>query len=137
MDWLTNLIWFDGKFLGIEWSIWKVVGWGGNLAFSTRFLIQWYASEKSKRVVVPTVFWWLSLLGSLLFLIYSLHKQDSVFIYAYAFNWLPYIRNLVIHYRHKDAHTDCAGCGNSCPPQAKFCPECGLKLAVPGQKQKV
>ena len=71
MDWLTNLIWHDGKFLGVEWSIWKVIGWIGNAVFFSRFVVQWYATEKSKRVVVPTAFWWLSLTGSLLLLIYS------------------------------------------------------------------
>jgi len=134
MDWLTHLIWHDGKFLGIAWSIWKVLGWLGNAAFSSRFLVQWYATEKHKRVVVPTAFWWLSLVGSLLFLIYSLRQRDSVFIYAYAFNWIPYIRNLVIHYRHQDAHTDCPGCGESCPPLSNFCSKCGTRL--PGAEPK-
>ena len=52
MDWLTNLIWHDGKLLGIEWSFWKAIGWLGNIVFFTRFLVQWYATEKKKRVVV-------------------------------------------------------------------------------------
>ena len=130
MDWLTNLIWHDGKLFGIEWTVWKVIGWLGNAAFSTRFLIQWYATEKLKRVVVPTVFWWLSLVGSLLFLIYSLRQRDSVFIYAYAFNWLPYIRNLVIHHRHKKAHLDCSNCGNVCAPGSNFCSACGTRIAA-------
>lgn len=134
MDWLTNLLWYNEHFLGIEWSVWKVVGWLGNAAFSSRFLIQWYATEKRKRVVVPTTFWWLSLVGSLFFLLYSIRQRDSVFIFAYAFNWIPYIRNLIIHHRHQDAHVDCTNCGNSCPPQSNFCSSCGARLdrAQPG-----
>jgi lipid-A-disaccharide synthase-like uncharacterized protein len=128
MDWLTNLIWHDSKLLGIDWSVWKVVGWLGNGVFFARFFVQWYVTEKKKRVVVPTAFWWLSLAGSLLLLAYSLHKRDSVFICAYAVAWIPYIRNLIIHRRHKDAHTDCSGCGKSCPPQSHFCPNCGARL---------
>jgi lipid-A-disaccharide synthase-like uncharacterized protein len=128
MDWLTNLIWYDGKFLGIAWSFWKVLGWLGNAVFFSRFFVQWYATEKLKRVVVPTAFWWLSLIGSLLLLIYSLHKRDSVFIFAYVFTWIPYIRNLIIHRRHKDAHLDCPACGVVCPPQSNFCLACGAKL---------
>jgi lipid-A-disaccharide synthase-like uncharacterized protein len=62
----------------------EIIGWLGNAVFFTRFLVQWYATEKKKRVVVPTAFWWLSLAGSLLLLAYSLHKRDSVFIFAYA-----------------------------------------------------
>jgi lipid-A-disaccharide synthase-like uncharacterized protein len=128
MDWLTNLIWINGHFLGVEWSVWKVLGWLGNAAFSLRFLIQWYATEKRKRVVVPTTFWWLSLMGSLLFLIYSLRQRDSVFIFAYAFNWIPYIRNLIIHYRHSQAHMTCPTCGKLCAPESSFCATCGASL---------
>jgi lipid-A-disaccharide synthase-like uncharacterized protein len=130
MDWLMNLIWHNGELFGVAWSVWKVVGWLGNAVFFTRFFVQWYATEKKKRVVVPTAFWWLSLTGSLLLLTYSLHQQDSVFIFAYVFTWIPYIRNLIIHQRHKEAHTACSGCGESCPPQSNFCPNCGAKLSA-------
>jgi lipid-A-disaccharide synthase-like uncharacterized protein len=130
MNGLHNLISHDGKFLGVDWSIWKIVGWLGNAVFFSRFFVQWYVTEKKKQVIVPQAFWWLSLGGSLLLLTYSLHQQDSVFIFAYLFTWIPYIRNLVIHKRHKQAHTDCAGCGKSCPPRSRFCPNCGAKLAA-------
>jgi lipid-A-disaccharide synthase-like uncharacterized protein len=116
-----------GKFLWIEWHVWKVIGWLGNAVFFSRFFVQWYATEKKKQVVVPQAFWWLSLIGSLILLCYSLHKEDSVFIFAYAFTWIPYIRSLVIHRRHKAAHRDCAGCGQKIPPQANYCPNCGVK----------
>src|SRR5262245_19706540 len=130
MDSLGNLIWHNGKLFGIEWTVWKVVGWCGNAVFFSRFFVQWYATEKLKRVVVPTAFWWLSLAGSLLLLSYAVfHDRDSVFIFAYAFTWIPYIRNLVIHHRHADAHLDCPSCGASCPPQSNFCPACGAPVA--------
>ncbi len=128
MDSLTNLIWHEGNFLGIDWSVWKVVGWMGNAVFFSRFFVQWYATEKLKRVVVPTAFWWLSLTGSLLLLIYSLHQEDSVFIFAYLFTWIPYIRNLIIHRRHEAAHLDCPACGGTCLPQSNFCSACGARL---------
>jgi len=131
MDWLSNLIWHDGKFLGITWGFWKAVGWLGNAVFFSRFFVQWYATEKLKRVVVPTAFWWLSLLGSLLLLIYSLHRRDSVFIFAYLFTWLPYIRNLVIHHRHAAAQVTCPACGQVCPPRSRFCLACGARLGTP------
>jgi len=128
MDSLSHLIW-KGHFLGIEWGLWKVIGWIGNGVFSSRFIVQWYATERLKRVVVPTAFWWLSLAGSLLLLSYGLfHGKDSVFIFAYAFTWIPYIRNLIIHRRHAAAHMDCPACGKLCPPQSNFCPACGARL---------
>src|ERR1700733_11107129 len=110
MDWLNHLFSSD-NFLGIEWSVWKVVGWVGNAIFFSRFFVQWYVTEKKKRVVVPQAFWWLSLIGSLLLLCYSIHQRDSVFIFAYAFTWIPYIRNLMIHRKNKAAQSVCAGCG--------------------------
>ncbi len=129
MDSILNFIWHDGKLLGIEWSVWKVVGWFGNAVFSTRFLIQWYATEKKKQVVVPQAFWWFSLVGALTLLCYSIHQKDSVFIFAYAFTWIPYSRNLVIHRRNKAAMSACSGCGQKNPPQANYCPNCGGKAA--------
>jgi len=127
---VLNFIWHDGQLFGIDWSVWKVIGWGGNAVFFSRFFVQWYATEKRKQVVVPQAFWWLSLIGSVTLLAYSLHQQDSVFIFAYAFTWIPYIRNLVIHRRNKAAMAACNGCGKKNPPQANYCPHCGVKLAT-------
>ena len=132
MEWLHNLVWHDGKFLAIEWHFWKVIGWLGNAVFFSRFWVQWYATERHRRVVVPAAFWWLSLAGSLLLLAYAaFYQRDSVFIFAYAFTWIPYVRNLIISRRHAKAHRDCPGCANECPPQYKFCPACGAKLTEP------
>ena len=129
LDWFANWLWLDHKFLGIEWGVWKVVGWLGNLVFFSRFFVQWLATEKHKRVVVPDAFWYLSLAGSLLLLIYSLHQRDSVFIFAYVFTWIPYIRNLIIHRRHTAAHEACPQCAWVCPPQSNFCLACGARIA--------
>src|SRR5438270_14052188 len=115
---LTDFAWHDGKLLGIEWNAWKILGWVGNAVFFSRFFVQWYATEKLKRVVVPTAFWWLSLAGSLLLLSYALfYERDSVFIFAYAFTWIPYIRNLIIHRRHEAAQMSCSHCLTLSPQQ--------------------
>src|SRR5437762_7024147 len=129
MDWLNNLIWHNGKLFGVEWHVWKAVGWMGNAVFFSRFFVQWYATEKLKRVVVPTAFWWLSLAGSLLLLSYAVfHERDSVFIFAYAFTWIPYIRNLMIQHRHKETILKCGGCQAPSPSSASFCSRCGAQL---------
>jgi lipid-A-disaccharide synthase-like uncharacterized protein len=129
MDWLLSLLFHDGQFLGIQWHLWKVVGWLGNVVFTSRFLVQWHATEKSKKVVVPALFWWLSLTGSLLLLAYAgLYQRDSVFVAAYAFSWIPYLRNLLIHHRNERARKECAACGHKTEAAARFCPQCGASL---------
>jgi lipid-A-disaccharide synthase-like uncharacterized protein len=124
MDWLHSHMWKGGNF---RW--WEIVGWAGNLVFFSRFFVQWYATEKKKQVVVPTAFWWLSLVGSLLLLAYALFSQKNlVFIFSYAFTWIPYIRNLVIHNRHEDAQLNCGKCNATCPPKSNYCSACGTAL---------
>jgi lipid-A-disaccharide synthase-like uncharacterized protein len=132
MDGLGNWLSPDGRLLGIEWNTWKIIGWLGNAVFFSRFFVQWYATEKRKQVVVPTAFWWLSLVGSGLLLAYALfYRRDSVFIFAYAFTWIPYVRNLLIHHRHQRAHVGCPACGQECPPAARYCSACGTRLPNP------
>jgi lipid-A-disaccharide synthase-like uncharacterized protein len=133
MDSITQFFWHDGKFLGHAWTnreiFWNLIGWGGQAVFFSRFFVQWYATEKKKQVVVPAAFWWLSIIGSLLLLLYAtLYDKHYVIIFAYAFNWIPYIRNLVIHSRHKAAHLDCPACNEVCPPKSNFCLHCGARL---------
>ena len=106
-----------------------MVGWLGNLVFFSRFFVQWWATETHKRVVVPDTFWWLSLGGSGCLLAYGFHRRDSVFVFAYLFTWIPYIRNLIIGHRAARAYRTCSGCQSLCAPASKFCPECGRKLA--------
>ena len=129
MDWLTQWIWYDGKLLGIEWHLWKAVGWTGNIAFASRFLVQWWATEQKQAVVIPPAFWYLSLFGSGCLLAYSVYRRDSVFFFAYVFTWIPYIRNLMIGHRSRKAMLTCPHCAEPCAPTAKFCSACGAGVA--------
>ena len=116
----------DGQFLGIQWNFWKVVGWLGNLVFTGRFLVQWYATERQKRVVIPAAFWWMSLTGALLLLTYAaVYRRDSVFVAAYAFSCIPYLRNLLIHHRTERRRRHCPGCGTAGAAEYHYCPRCG------------
>ena len=133
MQSLFNLVWHDGKLFGHAWTnreiIWNLIGWTGQAVFFSRFFVQWYATEKKKQVVVPQAFWWLSLIGSLIMLLFALfYDRHWVVIFSYAFTWIPYIRSLMIHRRHKAAQQVCAACGQKSPPQANYCPNCGGKL---------
>jgi lipid-A-disaccharide synthase-like uncharacterized protein len=131
MDASTHLVGSDGRILGLTWTgFWTVVGWLANAIFTSRFLVQWYATEKRKQVTVPALFWWLSLMGSLMFLLYAIfYDRHWVIIFAYAFTWIPYSRNIVIHYRHQNAEKQCGTCAEKSSPRANFCPNCGARLA--------
>ncbi|NLW87086.1 MAG: hypothetical protein GXY38_09460 [Planctomycetes bacterium] len=81
-----------------EW-IWFCVGLCGQFTFFMRFVVQWIASERKKRTVVPMAFWYLSLCGTLMVLAYAIYKADPVFIAAYSLNIFIYVRNLHIAQR--------------------------------------
>jgi lipid-A-disaccharide synthase-like uncharacterized protein len=131
------LVWQSNQFLGIEWHFWKVLGWIGNVVFFSRFFVQWVATERRKQVVIPPSFWWLSLIGSILLLAYGIWQRDSVFIFAYAFTWIPYIRSLVIHYRNKAAQKNCPGCQALATREVVFCQRCGSKLPTARERRAV
>ncbi len=73
-----------------------VVGFTGQLLFTSRFLIQWLASERAKASVMPVMFWWISIGGGVMLLIYSIWRQDPVFILGQSFGLVVYFRNLVL-----------------------------------------
>jgi len=83
--------------IGIAW-----VGLGllGQFLFAGRMVVQWLTSEKEGRSVVPTVFWWMSLVGASMLLVYFVWRKDLVGILGQSTGWLIYARNLrLIHLR--------------------------------------
>lgn len=77
-------------------KIWIVIGFIGQIMFTLRFIVQWIASEKEKRSVIPNSFWILSILGSSILLTYAIYKKDPVFILGQSFGVFIYIRNIVL-----------------------------------------
>jgi lipid-A-disaccharide synthase-like uncharacterized protein len=75
-------------------TLWLVVGFAGQVAFTGRFVLQWLYSEYKKRSVIPTNFWYLSIVGSTLLLAYAIYREDPVFIAGQAFGSIVYFRNL-------------------------------------------
>ncbi len=83
--------------------LWFIAGMVGEFVFFLRFVVQWLASERKKRTVVPMAFWHLSLIGTAMVLAYALHRMDPVFILAYSLNIFIYVRNMVIARRQPAA----------------------------------
>ena len=91
--WTDLLQWLHAVFVE-QFDAWVVLGFVAQFAFTMRFLVQWIASERVKRSVVPIAFWFFSLFGGSLLLIYAIHRQDPVFIAGQGMGLFIYIRNL-------------------------------------------
>ena len=81
--------------------IWVSLGLLGQLCFFLRFFIQWIASEKKKKSTIPIAFWFFSIAGGIILLIYSIYRKDPVFILGQSMGILIYSRNLYFIYRKK------------------------------------
>ena len=69
-------------------------GLAGQALYTCRFLVQWWASERAGRSVVPTSFWYLSIGGGVALLVYALMRADPVFVIGQAAGLVVYLRNL-------------------------------------------
>jgi lipid-A-disaccharide synthase-like uncharacterized protein len=89
------------------WSfLWISIGLLGQVMFTFRMLLQWWATEKHKRVVVPTAFWWGSLFGGAMLFAYFCWRKDAIGIIGQSTGVFVYARNLVIIYRGKGIETE-------------------------------
>lgn len=87
----------------LDW--WVILGFVAQAMFSARFLVQWIASERAGRSVIPLAFWTFSIAGGLLLLAYALYRKDPVFIAGQAFGVFVYLRNLYFVLRDRKATT--------------------------------
>ena len=76
----------------LDW--WVLVGFVAQIFFTARFVVQWIASERAGRSVIPVAFWILSLIGGAMLLVYALYRKDPVFIAGQSFGVFVYLRNL-------------------------------------------
>ncbi|MBL4725768.1 MAG: lipid-A-disaccharide synthase N-terminal domain-containing protein [Rhizobiaceae bacterium] len=81
--------------------LWLSVGFGAQLMFSMRFLIQWIASEKARASIVPETFWYFSFVGGAMLLVYAIYRVDPVFIMGQATGLLIYSRNIYFIWKNK------------------------------------
>lgn len=82
--------------------LWLAVGFGAQLMFSMRFLIQWIASEKARASIVPETFWYFSFVGGAMLLVYAIYRVDPVFIMGQATGLLIYSRNIYFIWKNKE-----------------------------------
>jgi lipid-A-disaccharide synthase-like uncharacterized protein len=85
-----------------NFDAWVVLGFVAQGLFTARFLVQWIASERARASVIPISFWFFSVGGGFLLLIYALYRRDPVFIAGQGLGLFVYLRNLyfiVVHGR--------------------------------------
>lgn len=88
----TLISWFDIDTFGD--MVWVGIGLVGQVLFTARFLVQWIASERAGRSVVPVAFWYFSMSGGMVLFLYALARRDPVFILGQLLGIIIYARNL-------------------------------------------
>lgn len=90
----------------IKFDGWVILGFIAQAMFTMRFVVQWIASERARKSVIPVAFWFFSIGGGILLLIYALYRRDPVFIAGQAFGLIVYFRNMyfiILHGRQTAA----------------------------------
>jgi len=90
---------YDVFVVKLDW--WLALGFFAQALFTARFLVQWIASERAGRSVIPIAFWFFSIGGGGLLLVYALYRRDPVFIAGQAFGVFVYARNLYFELRDR------------------------------------
>jgi lipid-A-disaccharide synthase-like uncharacterized protein len=90
-----------------------VLGFIAQGLFAARFFVQWIASERAKRSVVPISFWYLSVGGGGLLLVYAILRKDPVFILGQGSGLIIYTRNLYLIYKERMLKVSQASPGDS------------------------
>jgi len=78
-----------------------ILGFSGQIAFSLRFLVQWIASEMKKESHIPVVFWYFSVVGGSILLVYAIFRKDPVIIVGQSAGLVVYMRNLRLIYKNE------------------------------------
>ena len=82
-------------------NFWAVIGFLGQAVFSARFFIQWLHAERVRRSEIPLAFWYISIAGGGILLLYAIHIANIVFIVGQLMGLVVYVRNLHLIYRSR------------------------------------
>lgn len=96
--------WFHDVFVA-QFDLWVALGFLAQGMFTMRFVVQWLASERAGKSVIPLAFWFFSMAGGLMLLVYAIQRRDPVFIAGQALGLLVYVRNLMLIRREKKGLT--------------------------------
>jgi lipid-A-disaccharide synthase-like uncharacterized protein len=86
-----------------------MIGFAGQACFFLRFVVQWIASERIGKSVIPRAFWYFSILGSVVILSYAVWREDPVFMIGQSTGLFIYIRNLVLIQREERSRMEAVG----------------------------
>jgi lipid-A-disaccharide synthase-like uncharacterized protein len=105
----TPIAWLE--WTGVHTSPWKLIGLTGALMFGARWLVQFAASRRAGKPVIPRLFWYMSVVGSLMTLSYFMfsRKQDAVGIVQNLFPAFTAVYSLWLDIRHRGWKRDRAG----------------------------
>jgi lipid-A-disaccharide synthase-like uncharacterized protein len=85
-----------------RFDFWLAFGVVAQLLFTARFIVQWLASEREGKSVMPLAFWFFSMAGGLMTLIYGLVRREPIIIMGQALAIFIYMRNLMLIFRLKN-----------------------------------
>ena len=92
-------------------TLWAAIGFSGQAVFASRFIVQWIHAERVGRSEIPLIFWFLSLGGGTVLLVYAIHIANAVFIVGQGAGLFVYARNLHLIFRERRR----AGAGGAVP----------------------
>ena len=101
-----QIAWLSG--FGVHVTLWKLIGLTGALMFGGRWLVQFLASRRQGKPVIPRAFWYMSIVGSLMTLSYFLFsaKQDAVGVLQNLFPSFTAVYSLYLDIKHRGWHRD-------------------------------
>ena len=82
---------------------WVWVGYGGQAIFFSRWIVQWIVSEKAGKSEIPLAFWWISITGGSITLLYAYVKAEPVLFLGQILALIMYTRNLMLVYKERTA----------------------------------